>query len=338
MPAHLTLLQYANSAIRHVKFSCPIGATTNVVDMERTHSDKNSIPWAHVMVSTSRKKHEIVIQQWKRDTNSAFDVAAEWVEKILRLTPQGNLIEELKLIAHLERLRQQVYSLQNSLIYQYHLVAELAEKMKSGNCGEQAALAFVYLLKHNILPLDFCRVKNGDHGFVVIGRSKESNPNDIATWGNAVICDPLNNQAFVAKDATPDQIKILLGNKEGACPHVECRQETVVYRNAKGEKTETPNIPLSLKDVYRKLIEVTREFKKPIYQPIIEDLSVEYKVLDGAEKLIQLLFLSGISEKELKSLSDKPSQEKTLFFQKILKPRILDREIQKQIQSFSFRK
>lgn len=345
MPPNLTLLEHANSAIRHVKFSCPIGAYTSDVDIEKTRSAENSISWAEVMVSTLRGKYKFLSERWKKDTEDAYEAAAQWVEDILKLKPRESLGEELKFIYYIEGQRQQVYSPENAMLYIYHKVGEHAGQMKSGNCGEQAALAFVYLLKHNVLPLDFCKVKNGDHAFVVIGRSKESNPNDLKTWGNAVICDPFNNQAFIAKDATPEQIRILLGDKEDASPSVEYRQEKDVYRNAKGEKTEAPNIPLSLKDVYKKLIEMTVALKNPVYKPVITKLSAKYNGLDGENKLNQLISSNRVTERqmdgflaEIKLLDNKPVQETTLFFQRITKPPILDKKIQQQIHSFSFQK
>lgn len=345
MPPNLTLLEHANSAIRHVKFSCPIGAYTSDADIEKTRSAKNSISWAEVMVSTLRGKYKILSECWKKDTEDAYDATVQWVEDILALKPRANLSEELIFVSYIEEQRQQVYFPENAMLYIYHKVAEHASGMKSGNCGEQTALAFIYLLKHNVLPLDFCKVKNGDHAFVVIGRSKEGNPNDLKTWGNAVICDPFNNQAFIAKDATPEQIRMLLGDKEGACPHVEYRQEKEVYRNAKGEKTEVPNIPLSLRDVYKKLIEMTIALKNPVYKPVIENLSAKCKGLEGVNKLNQLISSNRVTERqmgeflaEIKSLDNKPVQETTLFFQRITKPPILDKKIQQQIHSFSFQR
>ena len=39
---------------------------------------------------------------------------------------------------------------------------------------------------------------NGDHAFVVLGRAKFSDINDMSTWGEqAVVCDPWGNTAFI---------------------------------------------------------------------------------------------------------------------------------------------
>jgi hypothetical protein len=61
-----------------------------------------------------------------------------------------------------------------------------------GNCGVQSAVAFVRLRDHwKVFPLDWVQVKGGDHGFVVVGRDKKTDPSNPATWNEeAVICDP----------------------------------------------------------------------------------------------------------------------------------------------------
>jgi hypothetical protein len=69
--------------------------------------------------------------------------------------------------------------------------AEGAEKFGCGNCGEQSALAFVYLRNQKTFPLDWMEVNNYEHAFVIIGRKRGSDASNPATWGNeAVICDP----------------------------------------------------------------------------------------------------------------------------------------------------
>ena len=70
-------------------------------------------------------------------------------------------------------------------------VAAKAEHVGCGNCGENAAIAFMYLFERGIRPLDF--MSGGDpvdHAFVVVGRSGSSEAADPKTWGDeAVICD-----------------------------------------------------------------------------------------------------------------------------------------------------
>lgn len=77
-----------------------------------------------------------------------------------------------------------------------------AESLGCGNCGEQAALAFMYLLlKKQVKPLDYMHRNNVDHAFVVIGRDSGASPSEPERWGNsAVVCDPWNEQAYRAED------------------------------------------------------------------------------------------------------------------------------------------
>lgn len=78
--------------------------------------------------------------------------------------------------------------------------AAKAAELGCGNCGEQAAVAFMYLADRGTRPLDYMAlVKPGDHAYVVIGRSSQSRASDYTTWGeDAVVCDPWDNKAFLA--------------------------------------------------------------------------------------------------------------------------------------------
>ena len=69
------------------------------------------------------------------------------------------------------------------------LIAERGERAACGNCAEQSALAFVYLEKIGLKPLEWMSFENGDHGFVVIDR--EPGKQNVAAWGpQAVVSDP----------------------------------------------------------------------------------------------------------------------------------------------------
>lgn len=57
------------------------------------------------------------------------------------------------------------------------------------NCGEFAAVAFVYLYDLGVRPLDYMSLVGQDHAFVVLGR-KKGDPTTAAKWGpSAVVCD-----------------------------------------------------------------------------------------------------------------------------------------------------
>jgi peptidoglycan hydrolase-like protein with peptidoglycan-binding domain len=70
------------------------------------------------------------------------------------------------------------------------LVAEGAKKNKCGNCGENSALAFMWLYDQGVRPIDWMNLAEADHAFVVIGR-KPGKATDWKGWGpDAVVCDP----------------------------------------------------------------------------------------------------------------------------------------------------
>lgn len=84
-------------------------------------------------------------------------------------------------------------------------LAAVAEKTGCGNCGEQACLAFAYLyLQRDPLGAQKCgsielmEFSNGDHGYVVIGRPKDSDVKVPASWGpEAVVCDPWKGHVYL---------------------------------------------------------------------------------------------------------------------------------------------
>lgn len=77
--------------------------------------------------------------------------------------------------------------------------ADRAIRFGCGNCDEHASLAFTFLERVGIRPIDYMVLPN--HAFVVIGRPASSDPTDYTTWGNeAVICDPWDHKVFPAAD------------------------------------------------------------------------------------------------------------------------------------------
>lgn len=69
--------------------------------------------------------------------------------------------------------------------------ADWSKHYGCGNCGEQSALAFVYLRQQGVKPLDWYQVNSFQHAFVIVDRASGSDPKNYLTWGNdAVVCDP----------------------------------------------------------------------------------------------------------------------------------------------------
>jgi hypothetical protein len=75
-----------------------------------------------------------------------------------------------------------------------------AEHSGCGNCGEQSAIAYEWLRRCGVLPLEYMVFQAPkDHAFVVVGRDPGSVAAQPATWGpNAVVCDPWKNKAYLA--------------------------------------------------------------------------------------------------------------------------------------------
>ena len=84
-------------------------------------------------------------------------------------------------------------------------VLEMAVKAQSagcGNCGEQAAIAFVHLYRElSARPIDFMSRTHADHAFVVLGRPRGSQVQNYRSWGpGAVVCDPWDRQVYPANE------------------------------------------------------------------------------------------------------------------------------------------
>jgi hypothetical protein len=87
------------------------------------------------------------------------------------------------------------------LVTDIRTIAESALSKGCGNCGEQAAIAFMMLVDKKVEPIDymFCAGEGDDHVFVVIGRREGSEVRkyNAQTWGpDAVVCDPWMNKAY----------------------------------------------------------------------------------------------------------------------------------------------
>lgn len=87
------------------------------------------------------------------------------------------------------------------LVSDIKTIADNALRRQCGNCGEQAAIAFMMLLEKKVEPIDymFCAGEGDDHSFVVIGRREDSDVRkyNAQTWGpDAVVCDPWMGKAY----------------------------------------------------------------------------------------------------------------------------------------------
>lgn len=90
---------------------------------------------------------------------------------------------------------------------EFYETIEKSKKYSLGNCKELAMLALDYIATKTNLDAEVYNIDNvegqygADHGFLVIGRAKDSDPNQPETWGNnAYICDPWSNQVYPASE------------------------------------------------------------------------------------------------------------------------------------------
>ncbi len=75
--------------------------------------------------------------------------------------------------------------------------AAIAAKKGLGNCSEMAHLVLDYIAQHYpSLRAEYACIEPGDHGFVIMGRPLKSDPNDISTWGSAIVCDAWSGRAY----------------------------------------------------------------------------------------------------------------------------------------------
>lgn len=81
-----------------------------------------------------------------------------------------------------------------------HQYAESIKKAKVGKSEEFAYLAYHYLDRKKVSPLDIVKLDGGHHYLVVIGRDAKAegyNPANMATWGeHAYVCDALLRDVY----------------------------------------------------------------------------------------------------------------------------------------------
>ncbi|WP_155121228.1 hypothetical protein [Bryobacter aggregatus] len=79
-----------------------------------------------------------------------------------------------------------------------HEMAALAKDSNTGNCSELSAVAFKFLARKQVTPIEYFGVFRGgwNHAFVVLNRPSDIPLNEFAKWSvNAVVCDPLYDRS-----------------------------------------------------------------------------------------------------------------------------------------------
>lgn len=130
--------------------------------------------------------------------NENLTIAAKAVREVTKLLHKGSLTRGDNVKDCIIGMRRKSEAcIQDNWIWESGAEAMIechaAEAIKAGcgNCGDHAAVAFHLLRLWGIAPLDFMRAANSNHNFVVIGRTRTSDPKSPLTWGvAAVVCDP----------------------------------------------------------------------------------------------------------------------------------------------------
>jgi hypothetical protein len=93
----------------------------------------------------------------------------------------------------------------NPVVY-INQLERLALESQTGNCSELSAVAFKYLVRANIRPIEYFAVFRGswNHAFIVLNRDASIPIKDFAKWSyDAVVCDPLYDRSADAGMLAP---------------------------------------------------------------------------------------------------------------------------------------
>jgi hypothetical protein len=116
--------------------------------------------------------------------------------------------------------------------------ARRAMRSGCGNCYEQASLAYTYLEKQGIRPIDLFQLKALDHVFVVIGRTGDT-PAKVSSWGaGAVVCDPWAPEGRRVFRALPME--------QNFCRTLATRPETAPYHPPSGHASGDAHFEVEL--------------------------------------------------------------------------------------------
>lgn len=131
--------------------------------------------------------------------NNEEEIQEETFDQILdkTLKETGQMRDEMR-----EQFEKLPLS-QQTFFNRFKIKSKIAQEYSLGNCEEMSSVALFKLLDKGFYntQLDIVRIKNGGHNFLVIGRARNSNPEDYKTWGDeAVICDPWKNDFFLLSE------------------------------------------------------------------------------------------------------------------------------------------
>lgn len=169
---HGSPLGYGQEAVLHVRRRLPTRETNRQTNLDRTGG------WANVVLGRLRREEEAYSQ-------TIMDKLEAETDYVQRCLDEGMDDDEI------------------GAAFGLALAAASGESGTAGNCGEQSAVACVFLMLRLACPypVEWYYMEGGDHAFVVINRDAGSNPGKHDTWGKtAVVCDPWYNRCFLASE------------------------------------------------------------------------------------------------------------------------------------------
>jgi hypothetical protein len=139
--------------------------------------------------------------------------------------------------------------------------AQATMELRIGNCDELSALAFAYLAERNTArPIEIISVVDGDHAFVVIGRSGSSSAGNWRNWDNSVVlCDPWAELCYTKSELAQNLEKIAAFciDKPSDWPDRKVIKETIMIDGQSIESTRSTGFNwYSVKDLLKKQSDV----------------------------------------------------------------------------------
>ena len=151
------------------------------------------------ILNTGREAVRYTKSKVRWSTKHASDIVFSGLSSPFKVSAMRDREDEL-----LEKITKDYGKASSICLVSIAIRAKAAEEHGVGNCGENAAVAFMwlYLNRPSMRPLDYCDRPSGDHAFVVIGSPVMPRiGNHEKWWKQGVVCDPFWNFTFTGKVA-----------------------------------------------------------------------------------------------------------------------------------------
>ncbi len=89
-----------------------------------------------------------------------------------------------------------------SMLDKLRHIARAASNAGCGNCGEHAAITFLYLYDRGLRPVEFATLSNGDHAFAMLGRPH------MHSYSAGVVVDAYYGKAYPVAQASLGSVDV----------------------------------------------------------------------------------------------------------------------------------